>query len=35
MPEAAAAANDESSEPESWEERMLRLAGIDPILCPA
>ena len=29
-----AAANDES-EPESWEERMLRLTGVDPRLCPA
>ena len=26
------AANDEPSEPESWEERMLRLTGIDPTL---
>ena len=29
------AANDESSEPESWEQRMLRLTGVDPTLCPA
>ena len=28
------AANDES-QPESWEERMLRLTGVDPRLCPA
>ena len=31
----AEAANDESSELESWEERMLRLTGVDPTLCPA
>ena len=35
VPEALEAANDEPSEPESWEERMLRLTGIDPTLCPA
>ena len=29
------AANDEPSEPESWQERMLRLTGVDPTLCPA
>jgi len=28
-------ANDDSSELETWEERMLRLTGIDPTLCPA
>lgn len=32
--EPEAAANDEPSEPESWQERMLRLTGIDPTLCP-
>lgn len=30
-----AAANDESSELESWEERVLSLTGIDPTHCPA
>ena len=30
--ESQEAANDEL---ESWEERMLRLTGIDPTLCPA
>ncbi|MCP4200727.1 MAG: IS91 family transposase [bacterium] len=34
-PDPQAAANDEPSEPESWQERMLRLTGIDPTLCPA
>ena len=29
------AANDEDSDSESWEERMLRLMGVDPTLCPA
>ena len=29
------AANDEPSEPETWQERMLRLTGVDPTLCPA
>ncbi|MCP4200697.1 MAG: IS91 family transposase [bacterium] len=33
--QAKVAANDESSELESWEERMLRLTGIDPTLCQA
>ncbi len=33
--QAEAAANDEPSELESWEERMLRLTGIDPTLCSA
>ncbi len=31
VPEAA---NDEASEAEGWEERMLRLTGVDPTLCP-
>ena len=31
----AEAANDEASEAEGWEERMLRLTGVDPTLCPA
>jgi len=35
LPEADAAANDEASETEGWEERMLRLTGVDPTLCPA
>ena len=30
-----APANDEAPEPESWQERMLRLTGVDPTLCPA
>ncbi len=34
-PDPQVAANDEASEPESWQERMLRLTGIDPTLCPA
>ena len=29
------AANDEGSQSEGWEERMLRLTGVDPTLCPA
>ena len=29
------AANDEPLEAEGWEERMLRLTGVDPALCPA
>ncbi|MCP3998563.1 MAG: IS91 family transposase [bacterium] len=33
--EPKAAANDESSEPETWQERMLRLTGVDPTICPA
>ena len=28
-------ANDEDLEEESWEERMLRLTGMDPLQCPA
>ena len=31
----AEAANDEAVEAEGWEERMLRLTGVDPTLCPA
>ena len=34
-PPASQAANDEDSESESWDERMLRLTGVDPMLCPA
>jgi len=33
--QAEVPANDDSSELETWEERMLRLTGIDPTLCPA
>ena len=28
------AVNDEASEAEGWEERMLRLTGVDSTLCP-
>ncbi len=34
-PQTSETSSDESSELESWEERMLRLTGIDPTLCPA
>ena len=34
-PDLPAAANDEPAESESWEERMLRLTGIDPRICTA
>ncbi len=35
VPDSAAPANDEVSESETWEARMLRLTGIDPMRCPA